>query len=254
MGADCERLAARYGVTRQEQDEFAVRSHRLAAQAWEEDRLNAEVCPVRVPPGFREIARDNGFRADTSLAQLARLKPAFVKPYGNVTAGNSSFLTDGAAVALIGTESACRRLGRRPEIAIRDWVFTAQSPDDSLLLGPATALPKLLDRNQLALPQIDVFEFHEAFAGQVAANLKCLADPEFNWARLGRSEAVGEVPLDRLNRWGGSLSLGHPFGATGARLVTTTARRLIAEEGRWGVTASCAAGGLGSAILLERME
>ncbi len=253
MGADCERLAGRYGVTRQEQDEFAVRSHKLAAEAWAKGKLTAEVCPLRVPPSFRAIEQDNGFRPDTSVSQLAKLKPAFSKPYGNVTAGNSSFLSDGAAVTLIGSGAACRRLGFQPEIAIRDWVFTAQSPVDSLLLGPAMAVPRLLDRNRLSLDQVGVFEFHEAFAGQVVANLKCLASPAFNREYLGREQALGVIPMDRLNRWGGSLSLGHPFGATGARLLTTACRRMLAKQGRWGLIASCAAGGLGNAILLERM-
>ena len=253
MGADCERLAGRYGVTRQEQDKYAVRSHKLAARAWEQGHLKPEVCPLQVPPTFRAIEEDNGFRSDTSVAQLAKLRPAFLKPYGNVTAGNSSFLSDGAAVTLIASGAACERLGLQPKIAIRDWVFTAQSPVDSLLLGPAVAVPRLLDRNRLALDQIEVFEFHEAFAGQVVANLKCLASQSFNREQLGREQAMGVIPMERLNLRGGSLSLGHPFGATGARLLTTACRRMLEEEGRWGLIASCAAGGLGNAILLERI-
>lgn len=253
MGEDCERLASRYGVTREEQDEYAVRSHHLAAQAWKEGHLDQEVMALRLPPRFDSIRRDNGIRGDTSRQQLARLRPAFVKPYGDVTAGNSSFLSDGAAVALMASRSACERLGYPPRIAIRDWVFTGQPPRDALLLGPAFAVPKILQRNGLRLEEIEVVEFHEAFAGQVVANLKCLADPGFHRERLGRDEASGQIEPERLNPWGGSLSLGHPFGATGCRLLNTTAHRLLSQPARWGLIASCAAGGLGNAMLLERV-
>ncbi len=253
MGADCERLAARYGATREEQDAYAARSHRLAAQASDDGLLQGEIEPVRVPPRFGTVSRDNGIRGDTTVEQLAKLRAAFVKPYGNITAGNASFLTDGAAAVLLMGDDAARARGFTPQVALRDYVYTGQSPVDALLLGPAYAVPRILDRNGIGLGDIDVFEFHEAFAGQVVANLKCLNSDSFAREHLDRDGKVGEVPLDKLNTLGGSLSLGHPFGATGARLLTTAANRLVREGGALALVASCAAGGLGSAILIERM-
>lgn len=252
MGQDCDRLAARIGVSRQEQDLFAMRSHHLAARATVEGLLAQEIEPVRVPPDFTPIVQDNGFRADTSLEQLAGLKPAFQRPYGTVTAGNSSFLTDGAAVVLIASEEAALAEGYRPKAIIREYAYSGQDPEEELLLGPAYAVSRLLEKSGLGLGDIDVIESHEAFAGQVLANIKCLASDRFAREKLGRSERVGDVHLDKLNTMGGSLSLGHPFGATGARLVTTATNRLIRENGRFAIVTGCAAGGLGSAILLER--
>ncbi len=254
MGEDCERLAARYGASRREQDEYALRSHQRAAEAAARGLLADEMEPVRVPPRFDLVQEDNGVRADSTLEKLASLKPAFVKPYGNVTAGNSSFLTDGAAAVLLMAESKARSAGYQPQVAIQDYVYSAQDPRDALLLGPAYTTPRILERNRLELEDIDVFEFHEAFAGQIVANLKCLDSEEFARSHLGRERKVGAIPMEKFNLHGGSLSLGHPFGATGARLVTTAARRLIRERGRWALIASCAAGGLGSAILLRRLS
>ncbi len=253
MGEDCERLAARYGASRSEQDAYAVRSHHLAAKAAEEGLLDDEIENVAVPPAFERIGKDNGIRGDTSAEQLAKLKAAFVKPYGSLTAGNSSFLTDGGAAVLLMSEEAARHHDLEPKIVLRDYVYTAQDPQDALLLGPAYATPKLLDRNGLTLDDIDVFEFHEAFAGQIVANLKCLDSVQFAKEHLGRDDKVGEIPMDKFNTLGGSLSLGHPFGATGARLVTTAANRLLREDGELALIAACAAGGLGSAILLQRV-
>lgn len=253
MGEDCERLAARYDATREEQDEYAVRSHHRAAKAVEEGLFEAEINPVTIPPDFDVIREDNGIRPDTTLEKLARLKPAFVKPYGNVTAGNSSFLTDGAAVVLMMTESEAAENGFQAQVAVHDYVYTAQDPEDALLLGPAFATPKILQRNGLKAADIDVFEFHEAFAGQIVAVLKCLDSERFAREELGGGPRVGPLPMDRFNTLGGSLSLGHPFGATGARLVTTAANRLVREDGEWALIAACAAGGLGNAILLKRI-
>ncbi len=253
MGEDCERLAGRFAASRQEQDEYALRSHRLAAEAAEKGLFDGEVEPVRVPPAFDVVERDNGVRGDTTLEKLASLRPAFVKPYGNVTPGNSSFLTDGAAVVLLMAESTARLAGFEPRVAIHDYVYSAQDPRDSLLLGPAYTTPRILERNGLEASDVDVFEFHEAFAGQIVANLKALDSETFAREQLGRERKVGEIPMDRFNTLGGSLSLGHPFGATGARLVATAANRLVREGGEWALIASCAAGGLGSAILLRRL-
>jgi len=254
MGEDCDRLAARLGVSREEQDEYAVRSHLAAAAATKEGLLAGEIDPVMVPPDFRPIREDNGFRADTTPEKMASLRPAFVKKYGTVTAGNSSFLTDGAAAVLLMAEDTANALGYTPKASIRAYAYSAQDPQEELLLGPAYATPKALDLAGLELSNMDVFEFHEAFAGQILANLKCLASDRFAGEKLGRSRKVGDVPMEKFNTLGGSLSLGHPFGATGARLVTTAVNRLIREDGTFALVAACAAGAMGSAIILERWK
>jgi len=150
------------------------------------------------------------------------------------------------------SEEAAKSLGYQPKAAFISYAYTAQDPGEELLLGPAYATPKVLDKTKLTLKDIDVFEFHEAFAAQMVANLKCLDSDDFAKEKLGRSKKVGEVPEDKLNNWGGSLSIGHPFGATGARLVATAANRLIQEDGQFALVASCAAGAVGNAIILER--
>lgn len=251
MGQSAERLAAMFGVTRREQDEYAVRAHRLAAEAWDAGHLARQVEPASVPPRFEPIRRDNGYRADTTLEKLAALRPAFEKPYGTITAGNASFLTDGAAATLIMSAAAAQRDGLQPMARLREWTYAALEPDARLLLAPALAIPRLLDRAGLTIADIDVWEIHEAFAGQMLAVLRALDSQAFADEHLG-GRRPGEIPLERLNRWGGSLSLGHPFGATGARLVTTAADRLRQEDGQLAVVAACAAGGHGHAMLIDR--
>lgn len=254
MGLDCDRLAARLGVTREEQDEYAVRSHLSAAKATEHGLFDDEIVPVMVPPKFKAILKDNGPRADTTMEKMKTLRPAFMKPYGTLTAANSSFLTDGASAVILMGEDTAKELGVKPKAAINEYVYTAQDPQEELLLGPAYATPKLLDKTGLILKNIDVFEFHEAFAAQILANLKCIDSTQFAKDKLGKTKKVGQIPMDKFNTLGGSLSIGHPFGATGARLVTTTANRLIREGGQFGLVASCAAGAVGNAILMERLN
>ena len=252
MGEDCETLAARFGATREEQDDIAHRSHTLADKATKDGTLAKEIVPVELPPNFKPIATDNGIRV-ADRDKLTKLKPAFVKPHGTITAANASFLTDGAAAVLLMSEDKARELGLTPKARIVDYAFTGQDIWEELLLGPAYAISKVLKDNNLELGQMDVVELHEAFAGQVVANLKALASEEFGKKNLGRDRVVGKVNMDRLNSWGGSLSIGHPFGATGARLLTTTANRLIAENGRYGILAACAAGAHGHAMIVERL-
>ncbi len=254
MGEDCDIMAASFGVGRAEQDEFAVRSHQLAAKAWEDGHLGKEVEPVALPPKFKTIDKDNGVRGDSTLEKVARLRPAFDKKFGTLTAANSSFLTDGAAAVLIMSEDKAKELGLQPKAEIVDFIFTGQDLDTELLLGPAYAVGKLLAKNKMTFDDLDVIEFHEAFAGQILANLKALASDEFAKEKLGLDKAVGKVPMERFNLWGGSLSIGHPFGATGARLLTTTANRLHHENGKYGILAACAAGAHGHAMLIKRYE
>lgn len=253
MGESADRLAAAFGVSRQAQDAYALRSHLHAAEATRSGKLTAEIAPFAPPPDFPALAQDNTFREDSNMDKLAKLKPVFVKPYGTVTAGNSSPLTDGAAVSLLATRSHAERLGLTPRALVRDWVFVAQDPGSELLLGPAFAVPRLLERNGLAWSDLDVIEIHEAFAGQVLAVLEALGSDQFGRERLGRSGKFADVDLEKVNPWGGSLSLGHPFGATGARLVTTAVNRLHDEDGQVALVTACAAGGLGHAMLLERI-
>ena len=252
MGESGEELAALYDVTREEQDAFAVSSHQRADAAWVSGRYERDVVPVVVPGASQVVTRDNGIRPDTSLQKLAVLKPAFVKPQGALTAGNSTFLTDGASAALVASAPAARELGLRPLARFGPFAYVARPPDAELLLAPAYAIPRVLAAARLSLQDIDVFEIHEAFAGQILAVLRALASPGFAKERLGASAPVGDVPPERLNAWGGSLAIGHPFGATGVRLILTAARRLIEEDGQFALVSACAAGGLGTAMLLER--
>ncbi|MEX0720731.1 MAG: acetyl-CoA C-acyltransferase [Balneolaceae bacterium] len=252
MGESADRMAARFGISREDQDEFAMRSHHLAAKATKEGLLDEELIPAKVPPKFDVVKHDNGFREDTSMEKLAKLKPAFIKPHGTVTAGSSSFFTDGASACFIMEEQTALNLGLKPKAYVREYNFVSQDPGEELLLGPAYATPKVLDKMNLSLKDIDVFELHEAFAGQVLAVLTALNSDKFARESLNRDYRYGEIPIDMLNTLGGSLSLGHPFGATGVRLVTTAANRLIREDGAFALVTACAAGGQGHAVILER--
>jgi len=211
MGESCDRMAAHFGISRDEQDEYALRSHKLAAQATHDGLLDEQMLPTTVPPDFDSILYDNGFREDTSMGKLGKLDPAFIKPHGTITAGNSSFLTDGASASLIIEEQKALDLGFKPKAYLREYTYVAQDPEDELLLGPAYATPVVLDKMGLNLSDIDVFEFHEAFAGQILTVLKALNSDTFAKENLNRSHKVGEIPMDKFNRWGGSLSLGHPL-------------------------------------------
>ncbi|MFB6273467.1 MAG: acetyl-CoA C-acyltransferase [Salinibacter sp.] len=253
MGESADRLAAMFGISREEQDEYALRSHRKAAAARDDGRLDEELAPAAVPPDFEPITTDNVIRDDTSMDKLAALSPTFVKPFGTITAGSSSALTDGASATLLMAEDVADAKGFTPRAALREYTYVAQDPKTELLLGPAYAIPEVLDAAGLTLDDIDVIELHEAFAGQVLAVLEALRSDTFAEEHLNRSEAVGAVDMDRLNARGGSLSLGHPFGATGARLVMSAVNRLHDEDGRWALVSACAAGGQGHAMLVERM-
>jgi acetyl-CoA acyltransferase len=250
MGEAAEEMAARNGVSREAQDAFALRSHQRAAAAISSGRLALEVAPIETPEG-RWVHTDTLVRGDTSLEKLARLRPVF-KADGTVTAGNSSGLTDGAAAVLLMAEEKARALGMTPLARFRSWAYRGVDPGDQLLMGPALAMPAALDRAGLALEEVDLVDLHEAFAAQVLSVLKMLGSKGFAAERLGRDRAVGEVDPDRLNVHGGSVALGHPFGATGARMVTTMAYELRESGKRTALLGICAAGGLGAAAVLER--
>ncbi|VDH97879.1 acetyl-CoA acyltransferase [Mytilus galloprovincialis] len=191
----------------------------------------------------KPVVKDNGIRP-SSYEKMAKLKPAFIKPHGTITAANSSFLTDGASACLIMSEEKALAMGLKPKAYLRDFVYVSQDPKDQLLLGPTYATPKVLERAGLTMNDIDVFEYHEAFAGQILANLKAMDSDYFAKTQMGRKAKVGIPQMEKFNNWGGSLSIGHPFGATGVRLVTTAAHRLQQEDGQFALVAACAAGGI----------
>ncbi len=253
MGDGAEKMARINDITREAQDEFALRSHRKAVEAWEKGVYDREVMTLAVPPGFtRTMERDGIPRADTNIEKLASLKPVFDKRYGSVTAGNSSPLTDGAAALLLMEEKTAARLGYEPLAFLKTAAFVAVDPNWQLLIGPAFAVPKVLDRAGLTLDQIDVIDIHEAFAAQVLSVVKVLGSDDFARRHLGRERAVGEIPDEKLNPYGGSISLGHPFAATGARQLLTMARELQRRDRGTALITQCAAGGLGAAVILER--
>ncbi|KFD56516.1 hypothetical protein M514_02620 [Trichuris suis] len=251
MGHSADRLASSFGVSRSEQDEFALRSHTLADKAFKNGKLT-DLLQIVIPGNKEPIVKDNGIRV-SSLEKLASLKPAFRHGIGTITAGNASFLSDGASACLITTEAKAKALGLKPKARLREYVYVAQDPKNQLLLGPAYAIPKLLDKIKMKISDIDVFELHEAFAGQLIANLKALDSDHFAQKYLNKQGKVGSIPIEKLNCWGGSLSLGHPFGATGVRLLSHAVNRLIDENGKYAIVSACAAGGLGHALLVERI-
>jgi acetyl-CoA acyltransferase len=254
MGQSAEKMAKLNAISREEQDHFALRSHRLAAAGTADGRLTAEIMPVYVPPKFDSVlTSDNGIREDTSYEQLAALKPVFDRKYGSVTAGNSSPLTDGAACVLLMSEDKAKALGYPALGVIRSYAYAALDPGEQLLQAPVLAAPVALKRAGLTLKDMDLVEMHEAFAAQVLSNLKGFESK--SWAeRAGFSHPVGEVDRAKLNVMGGSIALGHPFGATGARITTTLLNELRRRGGQFGLMTVCAAGGMGFAMVVERTQ
>jgi acetyl-CoA acyltransferase len=251
MGESAERMAQRNEISRHAQDEFAFLSHKRAARAIATGRFDPEICKVQTPTGYVHV--DGLVRADTSLEKLSKLKPVFAKN-GTITAGNASALTDGAAAVVLMNEDKARALGYQPLAALRSWAYSAVDPADQLLMGPALAVPAALAKAGLELSDIDCVDMHEAFAAQVLSVLKMLGSEAFARERLGRSHAVGEIDSARLNIHGGSIAIGHPFAATGARMVTTMANELQLSNKQTALLGICAAGGLGAAAVLERVS
>lgn len=254
MGQSAEKMAKLNGIAREEQDHFTLRSHRLAAAGTADGRLTAEIMPVYVPPRFDSVlTSDNGIREDTSYEQLAVLRPVFDRKYGSVTAGNSSPLTDGGACVLLMSEERAKALGYPALGIIRSYAYAALDPGEQLLQAPVLAAPVALKRAGLSLKDIDLVEMHEAFAAQVLSNLKGFESKM--WAeRAGFSQPVGEVDRAKLNVMGGSIAIGHPFGATGARITTTLLHELRRRGGQFGLMTVCAAGGMGFAMVVERTQ
>ncbi len=253
MGESAEKMAKENGITREAQDLFAHQSHQRVAKAWADGKFDGEVMKLALPPSFGEtVAKDNTFREDSDLGAYAPLRPVFDRKYGTLTAGNSSPLTDGAAAVLLMSEEKAQALGYTPLGFLRGWAYAALDPAGQMLMGPAYATPKALEAAGVTLKDLDLIDMHEAFAGQVLAVLKAFGSKAFAFEQLGRSEAIGEIDPAKLNVNGGSIALGHPFGATGARMITQNLRELQRRNGNLALITLCAAGGLGAAVVLER--
>ena len=253
MGQSAEKMAKENHITREAQDEIALMSHQRAAAATNDGRLAAEIAPWFGGPNMDQVlVSDNLVRVDTSLDALAKLKPVFDRRYGSVTAGNASPLTDGASTTLIMAEEKARSLGYRPLAAIRSYAVAAVDPGWQLLMGPAYAVPMALKRAGIGWQQLGLVEIHEAFAAQVLSNIQAWSSPA--WAkRLGLAGPVGDVDWSRTNVMGGSIAIGHPFGATGSRLVTSLANEMARRDVQFGLISICAQGGMGFAVVLERV-
>lgn len=253
MGDAAEKMARENGISREAQDEYAFESHLKAVEAWEKGVYNDEVMAFPIPPRFNDtVTKDGVPRADTTIEKLASLRPVFDRKYGSVTAGNSSPLTDGAAAVLLMEEKTAEKLGFEVKAFIRSWAFTGLDPSGQMLMGPSYASPRALDRAGMTMDDIDVVDMHEAFAAQMLSNIQAFASAEWAEEHLGRDKAIGAIDIDKLNLYGGSISLGHPFAATGARQALTIANELVRRDAGTALITQCAAGGLGAALILER--
>jgi acetyl-CoA acyltransferase len=242
MGQSADLMARKYKVSRQEQDEFALGSHQKAAKAWEKGFFNSHVCKVATPEG-KVVDRDTDVRSDSSMEKLGKLKPVFYKD-GTITAGNASPLTDGASALLMMKEQKAKELGLKPLGYLKSYAAAAVDiQTEPLLIGPVYAFAKALKMAGLNWNQIDLIEIHEAFAGQVLATVRAIESEQFQ---------IGKVDMNKVNPNGGSIAIGHPFGATGGRMILQTLHELREMNQKYGLISVCAAGGLGSVMILER--
>ena len=252
MGESAEKMAKENHIAREAQDEFALRSHTLAAAAWDEGKFDEEVMEVFVPNRFDQtIRRDNLVREGGTIEDYAKLKPAFDRQHGTVTAGTSSPLTDGASALLLMREDKAKANGFDVLGFIRSYAFAALDPAGQLLMGPSYATPIALDRADIKLSDLDLLDMHEAFAAQILSNTQAFESKDWAEKNIGRSEKIGDIDWDKFNVTGGSISIGHPFAATGARQITQTLHELKRRGGNLALCTACAAGGLGAAMVLE---
>ncbi|MCP4296595.1 MAG: acetyl-CoA C-acyltransferase FadI [Proteobacteria bacterium] len=251
MGETAEQMAKDHKIERLQQDKLANRSHTLAAKSWNEGKLDSEVMAVSIPPFDQILSRDNNVRENSSLESYARLRPVFDRKHGTVTAANSTPLTDGASALLIMSEKRAKDLGCQPLGFIKSYAFAATEVKRDMLMGPAYATPLALDRAGITFKDLDLIEMHEAFAAQALTNIKMFASKTFAKDRLNRSQMIGEIDMDKFNVMGGSLAYGHPFAATGGRLIVQLLNELGRRGGGLGLATACAAGGLGAAMILE---
>ena len=251
MGQSAEKMAKENGIAREAQDEYAHRSHTHAARAWEAGHFGEQVMQVFVPPDYAPVAEDNLVRKNSNPDAYRKLPPVFDREHGTITAGNSSPLTDGASALLLMSEEKARAEGRQPLGYLKSHAFAALDPSGQLLMGPAYATPLALDRAGLTLADMDLVDMHEAFAVQVISNTQAFESATFAALQLGRGERIGVIDWDRFNVSGGSLSIGHPFAATGARQILQALHDLRRLGGELALCTTCAAGGLGAALVLE---
>ncbi|QWL07680.1 acetyl-CoA C-acyltransferase FadI [Shewanella algae] len=251
MGQTAEQMAKSHGISRADQDALAHRSHTLASQSWNEGKLKDEVMVAHVPPYKSFIERDNNIRDNSSLESYAKLRPVFDRKHGSVTAANSTPLTDGASAVILMSEGRAKALGYTPIGYIKSYAFSAIDVWQDMLMGPSYATPLALKRAGMQLEDLTLIEMHEAFAAQTLANMKMFASKKFAEEKLGQSRAIGEIDMSKFNVLGGSLAYGHPFAATGTRLITQVCNELKRRGGGTGLTTACAAGGLGVAMIVE---
>lgn len=251
MGQTAEQMAKTHNISRADQDAMAHRSHTLATKAWESGLMKDEVM-VAHPEPFKEfIEMDNTIRTNSKEDGYAKLRPVFDRKHGSVTAANSTALTDGASAVMLMSESKAKALGYEPLGYIRSFGFAAIDVWEDMLMGPSYATPIALERAGMNLGDLDLIEMHEAFAAQALANMKMFGSKKFAEEKLGRKSAIGDIDMTKFNVNGGSLAYGHPFAATGTRLITQTINELRRRGGGVGLTTACAAGGLGAAMIVE---
>ena len=251
MGQTAEQMAKTYNISRADQDALAHRSHTLATETWNAGHLTQEVMTAHVPPYKHFIERDNNIRENSSLESYAKLRPAFDRKHGTVTAATSTPLTDGASAVLLMSESRAKALGYTPIGYIKSYAFSAIDVWEDMLMGPSYATPLALKRAGMELEDLTLIEMHEAFAAQTLANMQMFGSKKFAAEKLGRNRAIGEIDMSKFNVLGGSLAYGHPFAATGTRLITQVCNELKRRGGGTGLTTACAAGGLGAAMIVE---
>ena len=251
MGQTAEQMAKTHGITRAEQDALAHRSHTLATESWAQGKLAGEVMTVHSEPYKSFIDKDNCFRDNSTLEAYAKLKPVFDRKHGTVTAANSTALTDGASAILLMRAERAKELGYKPLGYIKSYGFSATDVWQDMLMGPSYSTPIALKRAGMNLADLDLIEMHEAFAAQALANMKMFGSTKFAQEQLGQDKAIGDIDMDKFNVMGGSLAYGHPFAATGARLIVQTLNELNRRGGGVGLTTACAAGGLGAAMIVE---
>ncbi|RYV02126.1 acetyl-CoA C-acyltransferase FadI [Shewanella sp. OPT22] len=251
MGQTAEQMAKTHNISRADQDALAHRSHTLATKTWDSGVLNDEVMSTHVPPYKSFIERDNNVRTNSNLDSYAKLRPAFDRKHGTVTAANSTPLTDGASAVILMSEGKAKALGYQPIGYIKSYAFSAIDVWEDMLMGPSYATPRALERAGMQLEDLDLIEMHEAFAAQTLANMKMFASKKFAEDNLGWSRAIGDIDMAKFNVLGGSIAYGHPFAATGTRLITQVCRELQRRGGGTGLATACAAGGLGAAMIVE---
>jgi acetyl-CoA acyltransferase len=251
MGQTAEQMAKSHRISRADQDALAHRSHSRAAENWEAGNLDSEVMTAYAEPYKGAIARDNNIRFDSTLEGYAKLRPVFDKKHGTVTAANATPLTDGASAVLMMTESKAKALGYQPLGYIKSYAFAAIGVLEDMLMGPSYATPMALERAGMTLSDLTLIEMHEAFAAQTLANIKMFASDKFAKEKLGRAKATGEIDMDKFNQMGSSIAYGHPFAATGTRMITQMLNDLNRRGGGTGLLTACAAGGLGAAMIVE---